>query len=281
MDALNALARLTGVEMLKFWRKPAARLVLGLMLLGPAAGEGLLALVDREDAAVFPQVTTLLFAGETLLFISLMMVVVAVLALGNDYELGTVRSILTRGVDRYQFVLSKVIATVVTTLVNGFAYMTSGLLATCLAHVTFSSVPLVEAAGHDLLWRALGAVLVVGLTGFVSAGVVMLALVLGRSSWIGILAGLGSFLGDFCVGALGLTMGDTDAYRYTVTYHALSLLERCFASDPHLRMSSADWLSPGRLPDPGRAVAVLLFYACAFTSAAILLFRRQDLTVKT
>jgi ABC-type transport system involved in multi-copper enzyme maturation permease subunit len=219
----------------------------------------------------------LLFAGETLLFISLMMVVVAVLALGNDYELGTVRAILTRGVDRYQFVLSKVIATVVATLVNGFAYMTSGLLATSLAHVAFSSVPLLEAAGHDLLWRALGAVLVVGLTGFVSAGVVMLALVLGRSSWIGMLAGFGSFLGDFYVG--GLRMADTNAYRYTVTYHALSLLERCFTSDPHMRMSDA-WLSPGGMVEPGRAVTVLLLYGCAFTLAAILLFRCQDLTAK-
>ena len=175
--------------------------------------------------------------------------------------------------------LSKVIATVGAALVNGFAYMVGGLLATSLAHAAYSNVPLLEAAGHNLLWRALGAVLVIGLTGFVSTGVVMLALVLGRSSWVGMLAGLGSFLGDFYVG--GLRMADTDAYRYSVTYHALSLLERCFASDPHLRMSSADWLSPDNLPDPGRAVVVPLLYGCAFTLAAILLFHRQDLTVKT
>lgn len=276
MDALNALARLTGVEMLKFWRKPVAWLALGLMLLGPAGGEGLLALVSREHA-VFPKITTFLFAGEILLFVSLATVVVAVMALGNDYELGTVRAILTRGVDRYQFVLSKIIATVGAALANGFAYMTGGLLAASLAHSAYSSVPLLEAAGHDLLWRALEVVLVIGLTGFVSAGVVMLALVLGRSSWIGMLAGLGFFLVDFSVG--GLRMAGTDVYDHTVSYHALSLLERCFASDPHLRMSS-DWLSSGGMAEPGRAVTVLLLYGCAFTLAAILLFQRQDLTAK-
>ncbi len=273
MDALNALVRLTGVEIVKFWRKPVAWLVLGLMLLGPVGGEVLLALVSREHA-VFPKITTFLFAGEMLLFVSLTTVVVAVMALGNDYELGTVRAILTRGVARYQFVLSKIIATVGAALVNGFAYMTAGLLAASLAHVIYSNVPLLDAAGHDLLWRTLGAVLVIGLVGFVSAGVVMLALVLGQSSWIGILVGLGFFLVDFYVG--GLRMAGTDVYGYTVSYYALSLLERCFASDPHMRMSP-DWLSSGGMAEPGRSVAILIFYGCGFILAAVLIFHRQDL----
>ena len=280
MQAVNALVRLTRVEVLKFWRKPAARLVLALMLLGPAVGEGLLVLADPEETAVFPKVTTFLFASEILLFVSLATVVVAVMALGNDYELGTVRTILTRGVDRYQFVLSKVIATVSAALANGFVYMAGGLLATSLAHAAYGSTPLLEAAGHDILWRAIGVVLVTGLTGFVSAGVVMLALVLGKSSWVGMLAGLGSFLGDFYVGGWGFGPSGTDARCYTVTFHARSLLERCFASDPHLRGANADWLSQGGLADPGRAVIVLLIYGCAFTLAAILIFQRQDLTVK-
>ena len=274
---MNTLARLTRVEMLKFWRKPAARLVLVLMFLGPVVGEILLVLVDPEETAVFPKVTTLLFASEILLFVSLATVVVAVMALGNDYELGTVRAILTRGVDRYQFVLSKIIATVGAALANGFTYVTGGLLATTIAHSAISSVPLLEASGHDLLWRAAGVVLVIGLTGFVSAGVVMLALVLGRSSWVGMLAGLGSFLGDFYVGGWGLGMGDTEAYRYTVTYHARSLLERSFASDSAMRLSTAGWLSGDGLAEPGQAVAVLFFYGCVFTTMAIFLFRRQDL----
>ncbi len=219
----------------------------------------------------------MLFAGEVLLFVSVTIVVVAVLALGNDYELGTVRAILSQGVERHQFLLSKIIATVSAALVNGCAYMAGGLLSVFLAHVAFGSVQLLEAASHDLLWRALGVVLVIGLTGFVSSGIVMLALVLGRSSWVGMLAGLGSFLGDFYVG--GLRMTHTDVYRYTISYHALSMLERCFASDPHLHSPRA-WLSQDRLAEPGRAVAVLLFYGCAFTLAAILLFRRQDLTAK-
>jgi ABC-type transport system involved in multi-copper enzyme maturation permease subunit len=272
---LNSFLRLTGVEMHKFWGKPVARTVLGLMLIGPAAGEGFLLLADKESA-VFPKVTTLMFIGEVLLLFTLTTVVVAVLALGNDYELGTVRAILSRGVPRHQFLLAKVAATVIAALANGLAYMTSGVLAASLAHLAYSDVPLAEAAGANLVWRALGVVMVLGLTGFVAAGVVMLALVLGRSAWIGMLAGLGGFLGDFIVG--GLRFVQTTAYRYTVSYHALSLLERCFPTDPGLRMSvtgsASDWTSPGR------AIAVLLLYGCAITLAAIFLFRHQDVMEK-
>jgi ABC-type transport system involved in multi-copper enzyme maturation permease subunit len=275
MDILNSFLRLTGVEMRKFWGKPVARAVLGLMLAGPIAGEGLLLLADKSSA-VFPKVTTLMFIGEVLLLFTLTTVVVAVLALGNDYELGTVRVLLSRGVPRHQFLLAKIVATVAAALANGLAYMTSGVLAASLAHLAYSDVPLAEAAGANLVWRALGAVMVLGLTGFVAAGVVMLALVLGRSAWIGMLAGLGAFLGDFFVG--GLRLVQTEAYRYTVSYHALSLLERCFASDPRLRMSAA-W-SASALASPARATAVLLLYGCALTLAAVLLFRRQDLTAK-
>jgi ABC-type transport system involved in multi-copper enzyme maturation permease subunit len=275
MDTLNSFLRLTGVENAKFWGKPVAWAVLGLMLIGPAAGEGFLLLADKASA-VFPKVTTLMFIGEVLLLFTLTTVVLAVLALGNDYELGTVRVLLSRGVPRHQFLLAKIAATVVAALANGLAYMASGVLAASLAHLAYSDVPLAEAAGANLVWRALGVVMVLGLTGFVAAAVVMLALVLGRSSWIGMLAGLGAFLGDFFVG--GLRFVQTEAYRYTVSYHALSLLERCFPSDPGLRMSAA-W-STSNLASPGRAIAVLLLYGCAITLAAVLLFRRQDLMEK-
>ena len=276
MDTLNSFLRLTGVELCKFWGKPVARAVLGLMLIGPAAGEGFLLLADKESA-MFPKVTTLMFIGEVLVLSTLTTIVVAVLALGNDYELGTVRVLLSRGIPRHQFLLAKIAATVVAALANGLAYMASGVLAASLAHLAYSDAPLAEAAGANLVWRALGVVLVLGLTGFVAAGVVMLALVLGRSSWIGMLAGLGAFLGDFFVG--GLRFVQTEAYRYTVSHHALSLLERCFPSDLRLRMSTA-W-STSDLASPGRAIATLLLYGFALTLVAILLFRRQDLTAKT
>lgn len=127
------------------------------MLIGPAAGEGFLLLADKESA-VFPKVTTLMFIGEVLLLFTLTTVVVAVLALGNDYELGTVRAILSRGVPRHQFLLAKIAATVIAALANGLAYMTSGVLAASLAHLAYSDVPLAEAAGPNLVWRALGCV---------------------------------------------------------------------------------------------------------------------------
>ena len=267
------MVRLTRVEMAKFWRRPVARVVLVLMLLGPVGAEGILIAVDK-NSAVYPGVASVLFAGSTLMFVALATVVVAVLALGNDYELGTVRTFLSRGVGRSHFILSKVTTTVSAALANGLAYLSSGLLVTWIAHTTYSDVPLLEATGADLPWRALGAILVVGLVGFVSSGVVMLALVLGRSSWMGMLGGMGYFLADFYVG--GLWLAETQWYRYTVSYYALTLLERCFPSDPHL---AATWQS-GSEAASAWAVLVLLAYGSALTLASILIFQRQDLTNK-
>jgi ABC-type transport system involved in multi-copper enzyme maturation permease subunit len=259
-----------------FRSKPVTWVTLILLLIGPIGLEAFLASVSQNDA-LFPRPA--LFAGEILLIVTLMTILVSVMALGNDYDLGTVRVVLSRGAERYQFILSKVLATVVVAFAYGFAYISSTLLATVVAHVALSDVPLAEAAGTGLAWRALGAVGVIGLTSLVFTGVVMLALVMGQSSWMGMLAGLGSFMIDFYVGGLS-TAGNTDAYRYTITYHASSLLERCFASNTTgMRMSGL--LAEHGLAEPGQAMAALFLYSFGFTLAAILIFRHQDLTAKS
>jgi ABC-type transport system involved in multi-copper enzyme maturation permease subunit len=189
-----------------------------------------------------------------------------------------VRAILSRGVDRYQFVLSKVVASVVVALGGGFAYIFGSLLAAVVAHGALSEVPLVEAAGRGLVWRGLGAVAVAGLTGFVFAAIVVAALVVGKQSWVAMLAGLGAFAVDFAVG--DLSAAGAHAPRYTVTHHSLSLLTRCFEADTiGTRTSGVLWETSRA--DPLVALAVLLLYGSAFTLVAIIIFRRQDLTRKT
>ena len=276
MQALITLNRLIKVETIKFWRKGVARAVFGLMLLGPALGEVFLVRLSERDAT-FPRVTQFLFSADILLFIALMTVVLSVLALGNDYELGTVRSILSRGVDRYQYILSKILATVGAALPNGFAYLGSAMIATYIGHTSYSDVPFLEAAGQDILWRVLSAMGVILLINFVLSGIVMLALVLGRSSWVGMFAGLGYFFSDFIVGGVGSgqVLGLDDAYLYTITYYSVSILEKLFPSDPGLSLPRA-WAIYG-FAEPGHAVTVLCFYGMGLILASILLFNRQDL----
>jgi ABC-type transport system involved in multi-copper enzyme maturation permease subunit len=263
------------VELLKIRSKPVTWMTLALLFAGPIGFELFLASTSPSDA-VFPDPTVL--ASDILLIVVLMVIVVAVMALGNDYELGTVRAFLSRGVARYQFIVSKVLATALLALAGGLAYVAGALAATSIAHVRLSGVPLAEAAGEGLVWRALGAVGVIGLTGFVFAGVVMLALVVGRTSWMGMLAGLGVFMADFYFGTLSAV--DSGTYRYAVTYHALSLLARCLNSE------SAGMRVPGTLAgyslaQPGRALTVILLYGCGLTLLAILVFRQQDLVAKS
>jgi ABC-type transport system involved in multi-copper enzyme maturation permease subunit len=231
------------------------------MFLGPIIGEAILASFSIRDA-IFPQITQFLFSSDMLMMIALMTVVVSVMALGNDYDLGTVSAILNRGVDRYQFILAKILATVGAAFVYGLAY---------------SDVPFFEAAGKDILWRLMGATGVIGLGNFVLSGIVMLALVLSRSSWVGMLAGLGYFFGDFIVGGIGSgsVLGVDNAYRYTIAYHAISITERIFPSNPSISLPRA-WAENG-FASPTSAMIVLLLYGAALTAISVLLFRRQDL----
>lgn len=280
MDALGTLSRLTQIELRKFWRKSTARVVLVFLFVGPILGEATLASISIRDAT-FPQITQFMFSSDMLMMIALMTVVVSVMALGNDYELGTVNVILSRGVDRYQFIFSKIIATVCAAFVNGLVFMIAAFVSTYVVHVVYSDVPFVDAAGGDIVWRLLAATGVIGLVNFVLSGIVMFALVLGRSSWVGMLAGLGYFFGDFIVGGLGSgsVLGVKDAYRYTLVFHAISINERFFPSDPAVSLPRA-WIEDG-LATPMSAVIVLILYGAMLAVLSILLFRRQDLTTKT
>lgn len=280
MDALGTLSRLTQIEILKFWRKSTARAVLVFLFVGAILGEATLASISIRDAT-FPQITQFMFSSDMLMMIALMTVVVSVMALGNDYELGTVNVILSRGVDRYQFIFSKIITTVCAAFVNGLVFMIAAFASTYVVHVTYSDVPFVDAAGGDILWRLLAATGVIGLVNFVLSGIVMFALVLGRSSWVGMLAGLSYFFGDFIVGGLGSgsVLGVDDAYRYTLVFHAISINERLFPSDLGVSLPRA-WIED-RLATPMSAVLILLLYGAVLVAISVVLFRRQDLTTKT
>lgn len=280
MDALGTLSRLTQIEIHKFWRKSTARAVLLFMFAGPILGEAALASFSTRDAT-FPQITQFMFSSDMLMMIALMTVVISVLALGNDYELGTVRVVLSRGVNRHIYILSKIIATVCAAFINGLVFMIAAFASTFVVHIKYSTVPFVEAAGADIFWRLMGATVVIGLFNFVLSGVVMLALVLGRSSWVGMLAGLGYFFGDFIVGGMGsgTVLGLNDAYRYTIAYHAISINELFFPSDPTVSLPRA-WIEDG-LANPTSAIIVLLLYGAVLALLSIFLFHRQDLMAKS
>jgi ABC-type transport system involved in multi-copper enzyme maturation permease subunit len=279
MHVLKKFSRLTWVEILKFWRRPIARVVLILMLVGPILGEILLAKLSPRDA-IYPRVTTFWFSADMLMFVALATVVLSIMSLGNDFDLGTIRVILSRGVARSEFILSKIIATVVSALIFGLVFIGFAVLSTVIAHFQISDVPIFEAAGGNFLWRALCAGGVIGLVNFVLSGIVMLALVLGRSSWVGMLGGIGAFFLDFFIGGLGSgnVFGIEDAYSYSITYHAISIMEKLFPSNPSLSLPRA-WAEQG-FDDPLRAGLVLIFYGLGITMLACFLFSRQDLSAK-
>ena len=248
--------------------------VMVMLIVGPIGLEALIVSISREDA-IFPKAT--LLAGEVLLFIVLITVLVFIMVLGNDFEFGIVRSVLSRGVDRHYFIISKTSAAGALGLVYGFAYVISSLILTVVAHSHYSEIPLNDVVGGDFVLHALESIGVVGLTSFVFGGVVMLALVLGKRAWVGMVAGLGLFMIDFNYGVVSLAQ--VEIFRYSVTHHAFSLLTRSFGYITS-GMSLSGLMRNQDLADPGWSLGYLILIGCVINLIAIGLFHFQDLMTK-
>ena len=82
---------------------------------------------------------------------------------------------------------------------------------------------------------------------------------------------------DFIIGGFGVgdLLGISDPHRYTMTYHALSVYERLFPSDPTLGLPRA-WAGEP-LIEAQVALLILILYGAGATAAAIFAFNRQDL----
>ncbi len=273
---LRMLLTLTRVEWMKYWNKTVARVVLGFMIVTPIAAEALLAKLSIRDA-MFPRVSHFIFSPDLMMFLGMIMIVLAVLALGSDFDLGTVRTTLSRGVPRGLFITAKVLTVIAAGLVNAAVYVIAGMAAVAVVHLTSGGPPIFEAAGGNIFWRGLASVGMVGVVTFVLSGIVMLAVVLGRSSWTGMLAGLGFFFVDFTVGGLGIgdLLGIADPHHYTMTYYALSVYERLFPSDPAVSLPRA-WAGEP-LIEAQHALIILFLYGVGATALAIAAFNRQDL----
>ena len=273
---LRMLLTLTRVEWTKYWSKTVARVVLGFMMVTPVAAEALLANLSLRDA-MLPRASQFIFSPDLMMFLGMIMIVLAVLALGSDFDLGTVRTTLSRGVPRSLFIAAKVLTVISAALVNAAIYVSAGMVAIAVVHLANDGPSIFEAAGADILWRGLASVGMVGTVTFVLAGIVMLAVVLGRSSWMGMLAGLGFFFADFIVGGLGVgdLLGIPDPHHYTLTYYALSVYERLFPSDPTISLPRTWAAEP--LIEVQLALLILFLYGVGATAAAIFAFNRQDL----
>jgi ABC-type transport system involved in multi-copper enzyme maturation permease subunit len=273
---LRMLFTLARVEWMKYWNKTVARLVLVFMLVTPLAAEALLVKLSIRDA-MFPRVNQFIFSPDLMMFLGMIMIVLAVLALGSDFDLGTVRTTLSRGVPRGLFITAKVLTVICAALVTAAVYVSAGMVAVATVHLTRGGPPFFEAAGGNILWRGIASVGMVGVVTFVLAGIVMLAVVLGRSSWTGMLAGLGYFFADFIVGGIGIggLLGIADPHHYTMTYYALSVYERLFPSDPAISLPRA-WAGEPLIAAQ-HALIILFLYGVGATAAAIVAFNRQDL----
>jgi ABC-type transport system involved in multi-copper enzyme maturation permease subunit len=273
METVKELPVLVAAELHRLRRKGVTWAAAALLVAIPVCVEALLGWAYPRDA-VLPRSAGLILGSPVAVLVALTATIVCVIALGRDYELGTVRAYLSRGVTREGFAISKVLATITAVLAGGFVYAASAVVTTTIGHVLLSEAALTQSECLGAARRAVVAVAVVGLAGFVCAGVVNLALVIGRNSSMGMLAGLGYFLLDFYLCAM--TAPGAGPQRYSLTCHA-GLLMECWSGDQS-GIAAFELLTGGGRAGPARSLVILVLLGVGFTLAAVLLFRRQDLT---
>jgi len=194
----------------------------------------------------------------------LLTALILVFSLGYEFDWGTVRTTLARGVSRPAWLAAKVLVVVLAEAVALLLSTALCLLALWAVYGARGQYP-TAAPWQTLLWVEAGGVL----AAWVAAGAVTLGAVVTRSPLGGLLLGLFAYLADLALSfqivdlyAADLGAASAPFARYLVTWNTVSLAVHEFHP----------------LPELGWHAARLVLYAAGLLALAGWLFWRQDLT---
>ncbi len=231
-------------------------------------------LLGDEGMTTFPRVLELIYLPLCLLA-GLIGLLLAVEVMGSEFDQGTVRTVMGRGVPRWLFVGGKAAALLIAVAVNAVAGTLSGGVFAAISHLSqVGATGLAEGLGK-LVLSCLPVVGIVALSGLAYAGILLLLVVLVRSSAVAMLGGLLIFGGDFTIastiplGTEKLNLSGCSIFRST--FVLLSQIVK--------NMSDLGIASEGP-DDPWRAFLTLALYAVAGVVLACYVFRQQDLAGK-
>jgi ABC-type transport system involved in multi-copper enzyme maturation permease subunit len=195
--------------------------------------------------------------GTAVLLTGIGAAVLAASTFGREYDIGTVRTILERGVSRDGWITAKMVVLVLSLSLASLVSVGLGLGATSLAgwHPH-------EGEAVELIARA---VVVLPLSCLTYGGMAALGSILGRSAAAGMIAGLALFLGDFLL-STGRPLSPLGSWL--PAGNLLSMIGGAFSSV---------------IPTEGKvtvgiAALRLLTVGIALLSSAILIFSRRDVT---
>jgi ABC-type transport system involved in multi-copper enzyme maturation permease subunit len=266
------------VELLKILRARLGRIAIATAAMGVALPIVLIGALGDENVSTFPGVIAQLLLPSLTILIGIISMLLAVSSWGDEYEYGTVRTVLSRCPTRWQFVLGKTAALALATAAIVLVALAAEVLVAAVSHlvqVGWESIPEhLTALGRIVLPLAA----VWWLAGMVYTGVVALTTVAARSPALGMAAGLGLFLGDFLLSCLGPAGPHVQLGPYSIINNSYGLFSSImgdrFDVTGGMLFPMAETMT---LPDPGRALGTLLLYAAGTLGLAYLLFREQDI----
>lgn len=266
-------------ELFKVWRARLGRVAILTAIIGTALPVALIALLGDERVTTFPSVVAQLFIPSLTLLTGISSILLAISSWGEEFEYGTARTVLSRRPARWQFALGKTTALAVAVVTVILAAVGTEALVATVSHLIQVGG---EGTGPHL--RSLARVMprlvaVWWLMGMVYVGLVSLATVGGRSSAVGMAAGLGLFIGDFLLSGLG-SAGSVEEYgTYSIINNAFGLITSVLG-DSFESGSGAPFpeMAALALPEPTRALGVLILYTAATLLMAYLLLQHRDLT---
>jgi ABC-2 type transport system permease protein len=198
----------------------------------------------------------------------------------TEYNWGTVRQALTRGLPRWQFLAAKLLGTSIICIVLLLAALAIGILFSMFAtSIEGESITLDVPDGPslpDIVLMVLRAAL-----GIIPYGMLAFALaVIGRSTALGIAGTLGYMLGEGIIVAILDSIGGVaaDFREVAVGRHVASLMAANRIGPGDYNSIAARELPVATdLPDVWVATLVILLYCTAFTALAFIIFQRRDL----
>jgi ABC-type transport system involved in multi-copper enzyme maturation permease subunit len=246
--------KLVGAELAKLRHMVVFRAVAWSLLLGPAAVILILRLVASDISAavgspgdiVLGSVVLLAAFGGTVLTASL---------LGGEFDQGTARMLLSRGISRLSLLSVKMVVAVVAVTAAGELASLAGTGEAMLAGWQPTARQGAEVLGRTLWLVPLASLAYVGFTA--------LGAIVGRSTAAGMLAGLLLFMGDFMLATLRTPIPFGE---WLPVANLLALLGGTFSFV----------LPPGSAPTAGVAAARLAIFGVLTILAGTLLFQRQD-----
>jgi ABC-type transport system involved in multi-copper enzyme maturation permease subunit len=267
---IEDLKRQIVVELFKILRARLGRIALFTAFIGVAAPIILIGILGDRRISTFPGVVPDLLLPSLTLLIGIISVLLALSSWGDEYEHGTVRAVLSRCPERWQFLLGKTAA-----------------LAIALAAIIVLAVAAevaVAAASHlighlkDLMGILLPVMGAWWLAGMVYTAAVTLVVIGSQSPALGMAAGLALFLGDFLLSALGPGGSGAQFGSYSVVNNSYGLIASALGEVYTSGASVFPLVEALALPEPAEALGRLALYAAATLGVAYLLFRQRDLS---